>query len=258
MNRGFRAALLGEQVTFGGWLQIGHPAVAEVLARSGFDWVCVDLEHGLTDLESMGNAFRALGKYGCAPVARLPYNDVIWMKRALDAGAAGIIVPMVNTAEDAERALTEAKYPPRGRRGFGFARANEYGVDFAERIRLANDDVAVILQIEHKDAIRNLDAILSVADVDALFIGPMDLSGSYGKPGDLDCPEMRSALNYFLQACAKHRTAAGLHIVAPDAANIDAAIAAGYRLIALGVDAFFLASASAHAVRTARGLVRPA
>ncbi|UCD29892.1 MAG: 2,4-dihydroxyhept-2-ene-1,7-dioic acid aldolase [Planctomycetota bacterium] len=240
MNNKLRKALLNRQVTLGAWIQIGHPACAEIFARAGFDWVCVDLEHGAIDLETMTGIFRALDGFDCVPVARLPINDPVWIHRTLDAGAQALIIPMVKTAQEAESAVREAKYPPRGARGFGYSRANRHGVDFDEYIKTANDQIAMIMQIEHIDAITNLDAILDVEGVDGLFIGPLDLSGSMGITGQMQHPQMVDALEKYLTACRNHKTAAGLHIVHPESQNIQKALDQGYTLIALGLDNVFL------------------
>ena len=249
MNNRFREALLAGTPTLGTWIQLGHPAVAEVFGRVGFDWVAVDLEHGVIDLESMTNVFRAIELHGAVPVARLPFNDPIWIKRVLDAGAGGLIIPMTNSREEAEAAIQQAKYPPLGRRGYGYSRANSYGLDFERSIEEANREIAVVMQIEHRDGIQNLDAILSVKGVDAAFIGPLDLSGSFGKTGQLDCPEMVQALSTFLAACARRHIAPGMHLVHPTGANIQQAFDDGYTMIALGLDISLLAASAQAALR---------
>lgn len=240
MKNKLRKALLAREKSLGAWMQIGHGGVAEILARAGFDWVCVDLEHGAIDLETMTGIFRTLAGFDCVPVARLPLNDPIWIHRTLDAGARGLIIPMVKTAAEAEAALREAKYPPRGTRGFGYSRANMHGMDFADYIATANDEIAMVMQIEHKDAIANLDAILDVPGVDGLFIGPLDLSGSMGITGQMEHPDMVAALNTYREACRRHNTSAGMHIVRPNEQNTAQALDAGYTLIALGLDNVFL------------------
>jgi 2-keto-3-deoxy-L-rhamnonate aldolase RhmA len=252
MKNKLKRALLERRPTTGAWIQIGHPVSAEILARSGFDWVCVDLEHGIVDLESAAGLFRAVELHGSVPVARLPKNDPVWIHRMLDAGAQGLIVPMVNSEQEAEAAVREAKYPPRGARGYGYSRANAYGEVFSSAIREANEEIAMIMQIEHRDAIANLEGIIGVPDVDGLFIGPMDLSGSFGKPGDLECPEMREALRRYLSVCERHKKSAGLHIVRPDADNVRKAITDGYTLIALGLDTVFLAEGAARSLEEIR------
>lgn len=252
-----RQALLEQHITLGAWLQIAHPAAAEIHGNAGYDWICVDLEHGVTDLESLGHLFRAIDAWGATPVARLPLNDPIWIHRTLDAGARGLIIPMVKSAPEAEAAIREAKYPPRGSRGFGYSRANAYGERFDEYIARANDEIAMIMQIEHKDAITNINEIVQVNGVDGVFIGPLDLSGSMGITGQLQHPAMREALATYLAACRRHQVAAGLHIVRPNPQNIGEAIQNGYTLIALGVDVVFMAEGARAALATARQAIRP-
>ncbi len=251
MKNKLRRALLERQVTLGTWIQIGHPACAEVLARAGFDWVCVDLEHGAIDLETSANIFRALGGFDCVPVARLPLNDAVWIHRILDAGARGLIIPMVKTAAEAEAAVREAKYPPRGTRGFGYSRANLHGADFTPYVASANDEIAMVMQIEHKDAIANLDAILRVEGVDGVFVGPLDLSGSMGITGQLDHPQMKTALEKCRFACRAHRKAAGLHIIRPDGDNVRVALEEGYTMLALGLDNVFMEDGARAALKAA-------
>jgi 2-dehydro-3-deoxyglucarate aldolase len=255
MNNRFRKSLLERKPTFGAWLQVGHAAVAEVFGRLQFDWIAVDLEHGGIDLESMTHIFRAIERFGSAPVARLPFNDPIWIKRVLDAGAEGLIIPMVNSRGDAQSAVREAKYPPLGRRGYGYSRANLHGIDFADYIRRANDEIAVVMQIEHREGIGDLEGILDVEGVDGAFIGPLDLSGSFGKTGQLDCPEMLVALSKFRALCAERRVSAGMHLVHPDTQNIEQALRDGYTMIALGVDLALLSQAGSTALQTARAAV---
>jgi 2-keto-3-deoxy-L-rhamnonate aldolase RhmA len=247
-----REALLNNDLSLGTWIQIGHPAIAEILSKVGFDWICVDLEHGSIDIERMTDLFRAIEANGGVPVARLPMNDPIWIRRTLDAGAMGLIIPMVNSAKEIESAIRQAKYPPRGERGYGYARANSFGMDFEEYTSKANESIAIVAQIEHKDAIENIDSILQVEDLDGVYIGPLDLSGSYGKTGQLDCPEMQEALKRYLEACKKHKKCAGIHIVRPDEPSIRKTIDQGYKMIALGVDGVFLETASASALKAAK------
>ncbi|HOX56899.1 MAG TPA: aldolase/citrate lyase family protein [Candidatus Paceibacterota bacterium] len=251
MKNKLRRALLERQVTLGSWIQIGHPACAEVMARAGFDWVCVDLEHGAIDLETTANLFRALGGFDCVSVARLPLNDPIWIHRTLDAGARGLIIPMVKTAAEAEAAVREAKYPPRGVRGFGYSRANLHGADFETYIESANEEIAMVMQIEHKDAIANLDAILRVEGVDGVFIGPLDLSGSMGITGQLDHPQMVAALDKYRAACRAHKQSAGLHIIRPSEANVRRALDEGYTMLALGLDNVFIEQSARASLKAA-------
>jgi len=240
----FKQSLLERKLIAGAWVQIGHPAVAEIFARRGFDWICVDLEHGIIDLESMANIFRTIAAFDCVPVARLPLNDPIWIHRSLDAGAKALIIPMVKNAQEAQNAIKEAKYPPQGVRGFGYSRANMYGIDFDDYIKTANDEIAMIMQIEHKDAIDNLEEIAEVKGVDGLFIGPLDLSGSMGITGQMNHPQMIKALEKYRNICRQKSLSAGMHIVRPNSENIKSAINEGYNFLALGVDTVFLDESS--------------
>ena len=252
--RSFRKDLSEGRVTLGAWIQVGHPAVAEILADAGFDWVCVDLEHGAIGMETMTDIFRTLAAFDCAPVVRVPANDPVWIHRCLDAGAQGLIVPMVNTAAEAEAAVREAKYPPRGRRGYGYARANAYGKRFDAYARRANEEIAVVVQIEHKDAVANLEAILDVEGVDGTFVGPYDLSGSFGVPGRLDHPAVRKALARYRTVCARRGKAMGMHVVRPNEKNVPQAVKEGYTLVALGLDVVFLEEGARAALKGARSV----
>jgi 2-keto-3-deoxy-L-rhamnonate aldolase RhmA len=251
----FRRALLERIPTFGAWLQIGHAACAEIFGRLGFDWICVDLEHGAIDLESTAAIFRAVEAAGSVPVARLPMDDPIWIRRTLDAGARGLIIPMVNSAEQARAVVRYGKYPPLGERGFGYSRANLHGIDFEPYIQDANREIALVMQVEHRHGIDAIDQILEVEGVDGAFIGPLDLSGSYGKTGQLDCPEMVDALSRFRRSCAAHGKPAGMHVVRPGNGNVEQAIRDGYTMIALGLDTVFLAAGAQAALAEAHSAV---
>ena len=240
MKNKLRKALLEKEITLGAWMQIGHPACAEIMARAGFDWICVDLEHGAIDLETMTNIFRTIDAFDCVPIARLPLNDPVWIHRSLDSGARGLIIPMVKTAKEADAAVREAKYPPRGVRGFGYSRANMHGVDFDEYIKTANDEIPMIMQIEHVDAIANLEEIVKVEGVDGLFIGPLDLSGSMGITGQMEHPDMVAALDKYRAVGREHNMSVGMHIVRPDSENVRDTVEQGYTMIALGLDNVFL------------------
>lgn len=254
MKNKFRKALLNREITMGAWMQIGHPAIAEIFAKRGFEWICVDLEHGAIELETMTNIFRTIDAYDCVPVARLPINDPVWIHRSLDAGAKALIIPMVKNAQQAEQAVCEAKYPPRGVRGFGYSRANMHGMEFDDYIKTANEEIAMIMQIEHKDAIANLDPIVNVQGVDALFIGPLDLSGSMGITGQMQHPDMVEALSKYRKVAKDARKSFGMHIVRPDSENIKSNIRQGYTMIALGLDNVFLDEMSKKSLQTVNNL----
>jgi 2-keto-3-deoxy-L-rhamnonate aldolase RhmA len=235
-----RKALLERTVTLGTWVQIGHPASAEVLAGAGFDWIAADCEHTDIGPAEFANLARAMHGRGPAPLVRVRENDTLAIRQVLDMGAEGVIVPLVNTAEQAERAVRAAKYPPRGVRGYAFSRMNDWGADFDRYAREANDEVAVVVMIESKEAVENIDAILSVDGVDGVFIGPYDLSGSYGIVGRTGDPIIKEACARVVEACRAARKSAGLHVVLPTPDSVQKALSDGFTFIGLGVDTVFL------------------
>ena len=230
------------QITIGSWCQIGHPANAEILAKAGFEWMALDCEHGEAEDADIGNFCRSVSQFNCAPMVRVKENAVLPIRRALDLGAMGVIVPLVNSAGDAAKAVAAAKYPPKGIRGFAFHRGNNWGVDFTEYAKNANENIAVIVMIESKEAVDNINEILSVDGVDGVFIGPYDMSGSYNIIGETNNPIIKNACLEVAAACKRHRKAAGQHIVLPTLENVNIAIEQGFSLLALGMDTVFLAN----------------
>jgi 2-keto-3-deoxy-L-rhamnonate aldolase RhmA len=235
-----KKALRDCQPTVGSWIQIGHPAVAEIMCNSGFDWIAVDMEHTDISLETMTNVFRGMYGRNVMPFVRVRENDPLAIRQVLDAGAMGVIVPLVNNADEAKRAVAAAKYPPAGIRGFAFCRANEYGRNFSQYVKEANEQIAVVVMIESKEAVENIDEIIAVDGVDGVFVGPYDLSGSYGVPGDLGASFMQGAMNMITRSCKKHNKSFGIHLVNPDANNVKKTIESGGNFIALGMDTVFL------------------
>jgi 2-keto-3-deoxy-L-rhamnonate aldolase RhmA len=240
MKGSFRKALLDKQVTLGTWLQINNATAAEVLANTGYDWISIDIEHTDIDIVSLTDLLRGMYGRGVAPIARVTTNDVIEIRRALDVGAQGVLVPFVGTAEQAQRAVMAAKYPPWGVRGYSFCRANDWGVNFAGDVQSANDETAVIVMIESKEGVDNIEGILAVEGVDAAFIGPYDLSGSYGIPGQTQAPVVRDACRRVIAACKEAGKSVGLLVVRPTPEAIRQSIEDGFTLICLGLDTVFI------------------
>jgi 2-keto-3-deoxy-L-rhamnonate aldolase RhmA len=236
----FRRKLLERQVTIGTWLQINNPTSAEVLANAGYDWIAIDIEHTDIDIVSLTALLRGMYGRGAAPIARVTTNDVLEIRRALDVGAAGVLVPFVNTAEDARRAVAAAKYPPQGVRGFSFSRANDWGVNFAIEARTANEDTVVMAMIESAEGVENIEAILAVEGLDAAFIGPYDLSGSYGIPGQTQEPVVQEACRRVVRACEAAGKSVGLLVVRPTPEAVRQVIGDGFTLLCLGIDTVFL------------------
>jgi 2-keto-3-deoxy-L-rhamnonate aldolase RhmA len=249
--------LRGGGVSVGSWASIGHPSTAEILALAGYDWVVVDTEHTAIDNSEALRMITAIERGGAIPLVRLAWNDPIQSKVVLDSGAAGVIVPMVNTKSDAELAVRGAKYPPLGIRGAGLARAHDYGPGFAEYVKHANAATLLIVQIESIDGVANIESILDVPGLDGTFIGPYDLSMSMGLAGQLDHPDVVAAQKRVVAATRARGLAAGIHLVHPDRAALDlpACIDAGYQFIALSSDLLFLGDSARELARRARALI---
>jgi 2-keto-3-deoxy-L-rhamnonate aldolase RhmA len=247
-----RHALLRGEPCIGTWLQIGHPSAAEVLASLGFDWIAVDCEHTDIGLESLAAVLRAMHGRGPVPLVRVRENAVMAIRQPLDLGARGVIVPLVSTPDEARRAAAAARFPPEGVRGFAFCRGNEHGMGFAEYAAHANDDIAVVVMAETRLAVENIESIVAVDGVDGVFIGPYDLSGSYGVTGQTSHPLVLEAQRAIVAACRATGKAAGLHVVVPDPRGIRAALEAGFTFVAVGMDTVFLRDGGRAALDAAR------
>ncbi len=224
------------KLRIGSWIQIGHPVVAEIMASAGFDWLAIDLEHSAMNLREAEDLIRVIDLKGVSPFVRVSSNNPEQIKRVMDSGAHGIIVPMIKSREDAEQAVQAVKYPPEGSRSIGLSRAQGYGTDFENYFRWQHDNSIVVVQIEHIDAVCNLAAILSVPGVDAYITGPYDLSGSLGIPGQFDAPEFVEAMNQISILAREAKIPGGQHIVEPDLHELGKCINNGGRFIAFGVD----------------------
>lgn len=236
----FRARLRQRERLIGTMLTMPAPAVAEMCADAGFDWLFIDMEHGALDLHDVERIAQSVGER-CACVVRVPSNDRVWIGKILDLGVSGIIVPQVNSADEAARAVSAAKYPPQGTRGVGLGRASRYGAQLNEYLAQANDETAVIVQIEHADAVQNVESIAQVAGVDAFMIGPFDLSGSFGKPGRIGDDDVQAAI-------AKTRATAFAHklsvsVFCPTLEQARRAQDEGYNLMLVGADNLLLGGA---------------
>jgi 2-keto-3-deoxy-L-rhamnonate aldolase RhmA len=230
-----------KRVTVGSWLSLGSPYVAEIMVRAGFEWLVIDMEHsaanGLSQVQSL---IQVIDLAGCKPFVRLPANDPTVIKQVMDAGAHGVIVPMVNTRAEAEAAVEAVRYPPRGKRGVGLWRAQGFGRTFEAYRQWLEESSTVVVQIEHHQAVENLEEILSVDGVDGFIIGPYDLSASLGVPGAFDQPQVVNALEDVEAIARKTEKWAGYHIVYPDQDQFKDKIRRGYNFIAYGVDFTYL------------------
>ena len=249
----FREKVLSREVVIGTWVQINYPTSAEIYSRLGYDFIGVDLEHSDIDTVSLAAIIRAVHNSGTVTLARVAENDNISIRRALDIGVHGVIVPMISTREDAEKAVRSAKYPPEGIRGFCFSRMNNWGIDFDEYATNANREVLVIVMIETKEGVENIDSILQVSGIDGVFIGPYDMSGSYGMPGKISDPIVKENCRSVVNACLKRRKVAGYHLVYADKKSAEELKKQGYTFICLGADVVFLTRAADEALKLFRG-----
>lgn len=246
-----RALLARDKPTVGTWLQLPSPDVAELMARAGYDWVAVDMEHGSFGRTGLPDIFRAIECGGAAPFARLPEAGKTQIKSALEAGAQGLIFPMIESREQLDKAIDWAVYPGQDAwrapgetaaeyRGVGYCRANVFGRNFEEYRRKRAPEIFLVAQIEHIRAVDNLDAILTHPRLDAIMVGPYDLSGSMGLTAQFEHPDFKTVMARIQTACQKHKARMGLHIVQPDPEELARQAAAGSRFIAYGIDSVFL------------------
>ncbi|MBQ1497301.1 MAG: aldolase [Sphingomonas sp.] len=236
-NERLKAKLAAGETAIGSWLTLPSVAIAEILALAGFDWLVVDLEHSVTSIDVAGDMIRVIDLCGVSPLVRLTSNDPDQIKRVMDAGAHGIVVPMVTNAEEARQAVAATRYAPAGIRGVGLARAQGYGATFRDYLDWqARGGPIVIAQIEHIDAVDALEEILAVDGIDAFIIGPYDLSASMGLPGQFDHPDFVAAMARIAATATRLGKTSGLHVVEPGAEGLRKAHAAGHRFIAYSVD----------------------
>jgi len=230
------------EVSFGSWLTLSHTAIAEIMSKSGFEWLAIDMEHSVIGIQDIEPLIQVIEASECVPLVRLWSNDPVLAKRVMDAGAYGVIVPMVNSRKDAERAVSSVKYPPDGQRGVGLYRAQGFGVKFEEYKNSINQESLVIVQIEHKQAVENISEIVSAPGVDGVMIGPYDISGSLGVTGELDHPLVMQAREKVLSAAKAANKAAGIHVVHPSLAAVQDRVKEGFTFIAYSTDAILLSS----------------
>jgi len=215
---------------------LAHPAVAEIMSRAGFDWLTIDLEHSVITIREAEELIRVVELSGVSPLVRLSVNDAVQIKRVMDAGSHGVIVPMVNSVSDAKQAVEAVMYPPQGKRGVGLARAQGYGSTFESYRQWLNQERVIIVQVEHIEAVDNLEAILSVEGVDGFIVGPYDLSGSLGVPGQFDQPSMEEAMRRVRSIGMSSGKAFGIHVIEPDVEELRQRVDEGYNFVAYSLD----------------------
>lgn len=234
--------------SIGSWMQIPNSSVAEIMGQSGYDWVAVDLEHGSISVNQLPDIFRALELGNTLPLVRLAEAQAKDCKQALDAGAGGVIVPMVEDSNQLEFIRDYCRWPPSGKRGVGFSRANLFGKFFEEYIEEAQKPLLIAI-IESIKAVDNLESILQVKGLDAVLIGPYDLSASMNLTAKFENKEFLHIIEKIHSLSNQYSIACGIHVVDPEHNNLKKRIVEGYQFIAYSVDSVFLSKGSENPIK---------
>jgi len=236
-----KTKLKSKELTVGSWISFGFTQTCEIMAKASFDWLVIDMEHTAIDYHQCLKLIQIIQSNGVTPLVRVGDNNQLLIKRAMDAGAHGIIVPMVNTAEEAQKAIDALYYPPLGSRGVGLGRAQDYGVGFENYKNWSEKETIFIPQIEHIESVNNLESILALEQVDGFIIGPYDLSGSLGVPGQWEHPAVMESLGKVNKILSDNEKPGGYHVVHTKHDELEQRIAEGYTFIAYGDDMVFFA-----------------
>jgi 2-dehydro-3-deoxyglucarate aldolase len=243
------------ETTIGSWITLGHSAIAEIMARAGFDWLVIDMEHSVIELSEAQEMIQAIDSERIPTIVRLTSNDANLIKRVMDAGAHGIMIPNINSKEDAECAVAATYYPPKGKRGVGLARAQGYGASFQNYRKWLDENAVIIVMIEHINGVHVADEILAVEGVDGYMIGPYDLSSSLGVPGDFEDPRVVEAIKHIREAGVRAGKPGGIHVVDPDLKAIEQRISEGFSFIGYGMDVRILDAISREHLRKIKVLL---
>lgn len=229
----------------GSWMQIPHGSVAEIMGEAGYDWIAVDMEHGSISLEQLPDIFRALELGETLPLVRVAEGTAKECKQALDAGAAGIIFPNIKNPNQLELLANFCQWPPAGKRGVGYCRANLFGKNFDSYQKEALKPL-LIAMIEDKDGLENIKKIVENPYLDSILIGPYDLSAALGVTGKFECKKFKLAISKILCTCRHKKVPCGIHLLKPQKRFLKKAIREGYRFIPFCTDAIFLQSQKAN------------
>ncbi len=260
-DRQLKNKLKNRELTIGSWITIGHQSVIDILSEAGFEWLTIDMEHTVIDYNEVQILISFIQSHGMAALVRVSKNEEVVIKRVLDAGADGIIVPMVCSEKEAAQAVAFAKYPPLGKRGVGLNRAQHYGFAFDAYREWVDRNLIVIAQIEHIEGVNHIEAIIETPGIDGIIIGPYDLSGSLGIPGQYNDPAVKAALKRVEEACLSHHKSMGYHVIEPDSSLVHEKQSDGYNFIAFSTDFLFMGRTAAnemerfHAVQSLSGEV---
>lgn len=235
-----KQSLKKNELSIGSWITMGNSSIVEIMATAGFDWLTIDMEHSAITLDIAQNLIATIKANKMDAIVRVGKNDDLIIKRVMDAGADGVIVPMICNKKDAEHAVASVKYPPLGNRGVGLARAQKYGIGFDKYKEWVNTSSVVIAQIEHKDAVENIEDIINVDGIDGVIIGPYDLSASLGIPGELNSPLLAQLIKTVETVCKKTGFPLGYHVISSNHQDVLEKIKAEYSFIGFSLDFYFL------------------
>jgi 2-keto-3-deoxy-L-rhamnonate aldolase RhmA len=251
--KSIRERVLKGEVVCGTWIVLGSSLAAEIAGNAGFDWVVLDMEHGMGHNDSLLFQLQALEGTPAVPIVRVAWNDAVLIKQVLDLGPAGVMVPYVNSADEARRAVQSMRYPPQGARGVSpYTRAAKFGQEFKDYYAAANERLLCITQIETAEAVANAEKIAAVDGVDVLFVGPLDLSIGLGVMLQFDHPSFCGALDRVAAACRNAGKVAGTLLVDPSA--VEGTVDRGFTFVGLGSDGSGLASVMSHFMESFRRL----
>ena len=254
MKNPLKETLKAGKAAIGTFVQIGHPDVTEMLSHAGFDWLLLDGEHGPFGIETMQVMLQAMSGTKTVPIIRVPWNDPVYIKRALDIGAYGLLIPLVSSKHEAENVIYALRYPPVGIRGVGPRRASRYYLDFKDYIATIDSELLTMVQIETREAVKNVTEILSVEGIDAYFVGPMDLSAALGHMGDTNHPEVADAIAKILAAGKKAKKIGGIYAFSVE--DVQKRIEQGFQLISFGSDSRLLMGSAQESLKKIRELIK--
>tara|TARA_E500000178_G_C16935709_1_gene713907 strand:+ start:454 stop:1221 length:768 start_codon:yes stop_codon:yes gene_type:complete len=248
--------LKNNQISIGSWVMMSDPMSIEIMALAGFEWLVLDLEHTSIDLHTAENLIRTIQANKMTALVRVSKNEEVIIKKILDMGADGIVVPMVCSKQDAIKAVNFSKYPPKGNRGVGLYRASGYGTKFKEYKRWVDEELIIIAQIEHIDAVNNIEEIIKVDGIDGTLIGPYDLSSSMGYPGDFERKDVKDKIQKVLDKSKIHNIPSGFHIVDTNPEKLQLKIDQGCTFVAYGIDYFFLRDAAVKGMNKIKDILK--
>ena len=235
-----KESLRRREKLFAAWISYSHPSIAETFAKAGFDFIAIDMEHSTINISEAQRIIAACQSEEVPCLPRPVSHSDDYIKPLLESGADGILIQMVNTSKDVQNLINNLKFPPIGKRSYGVNRAQGYGFDFNEYITSWNNDSSFIIQVESIEAVENIESLLEFSEVDAVMIGPYDISGSLGVPGELNHKKVISASKKVIDACSKYGKSCGTQLNDPNPKNINNLFEMGYTFAVLGSDLFIL------------------